>query len=74
MTIIGTSYYEKYTVNSWGEIIDARGYRTGFKLNGNEIMCETSSRYVTAGWLHSGGSVSYANDYNGNKPFSSWSN
>lgn len=73
MTITGTGYNDKYSVNSWGEILDSSGWRTGFKINGNELLCETSSRWVTAGWLHSGGSISYASDYRSNKPFSGWS-
>ena len=71
MTIEGYGS-SKYTVNGGGEIIDVSGWRTGFKLNGNEILFETSSRYVVAGWLHSGGQVNYANDYSGSKPFSRW--
>ena len=49
MTITGTGYNDKYSVNGWGEILDSSGWRTGFKINGNELLCETSSRWVTAG-------------------------
>ena len=30
MTITGTGYNDKYSVNGWGEILDSSGWRTGF--------------------------------------------
>lgn len=62
---------DKFEVNSWGEITK-HGFRTDFRLCGNNICLTSNSR--TIGWLHSGGSVGYANDYNGDKPFLRWKN
>ncbi|MDE7455068.1 MAG: hypothetical protein K2M64_04495 [Clostridia bacterium] len=69
--IEGSGYNETYEVNSWGDITK-HGFRTDFKLRGNDICLSSNSR--TIGWLRSGGTVDYANDYNGNKPFRRWKN
>ncbi len=71
MKLSGRGYGDNYTVNSYNEIVDAGGRRTGYVLRGNEILL--SSNYRTVGWLHSFGAVDYANDYNGEKLFSRWS-
>ena len=69
--LFGSGWNEQYEVNSYGEITK-HGYRTDYTLNGNDIRLARDSR--TIGWLHSGGAVNYANDYNGDKPFRNWEN
>ncbi|MDE7329828.1 MAG: sel1 repeat family protein [Clostridia bacterium] len=70
LVIYGQGFGETYTVNGYGDIVDRGGSRTGFRLRGNDILRDSDSS--TVGWLHSPSSVSYANDYEGAKPFTRW--
>lgn len=48
------------------------GQRTGFRLDGDDVLDERGDRVQTIGWLRGNGTVDYANDYEGDKPFMRW--
>ena len=70
-TVIYGSGNDKYEIDGYGYIMKY-GQRTGFRLDGDDVLDERGDRVQTIGWLRGNGTVDYANDYEGDKPFMRW--
>lgn len=70
-TVIYGSGNDKYEIDGYGYILKY-GQRTGFRLDGDDVLDERGDRVETVGWLRGNGTVDYANDYEGDKPFMRW--